>query len=444
MRIGRWIRTATVSVAALGLVSSNVVPAGADETERALGAKLYEQIKASGLILQGTRYNRIVDEIAPRIARAAQGMYDEPFRFYVIHASPPNAFAVPGGYMFIHDSLIDAVETKDELACVTGHEISHVIHHDTIDRLRRNQRNATIASIGAVLLGGGKSQAVNTVASTYVSLAALHYDRHQETAADITGSEICASAGYNPNGLVWMMEKFEKISAGRSGASLQAMEMFSNHPREDHRIADLQDHFAQNPTAFARYSADIARATPISASAVVGEPDIDCPSGERVTRSADDAVAWLDRGGSSWTGPVQSFAPLRVTDTIAAPSRANWMAFPGSDGSALIAYDPSTKLAVACVRRGTTTTFRVQQQASPPSFLIEPSDLGPIATSRGIRIGSPLSSLFAVYGRTAPVALADGSALYTYRKRSEGGLNVAMRFVVRDGRVTAFARETGI
>lgn len=435
----RVLVTAAVFVA----LAATAGAALADEQERQIGEQAYQQIKASGLILEGTRYNRIVDEIGPRIARAAQGLYDEPFRFFVIHKSPPNAFAVPGGYMFIHDSLIDLVDTKDELACVAAHEISHVIHRDGMNRMRRNQRNNTLLAVGSIILGRS-GQAVNTLGSSYLALSSLHFDRGQESAADVTGSDICSNAGYNPYGLVWMMEKFEKISAGpKTAGSLQSMEMFSNHPREDHRIADLENHFAQNPSGFERFAHDVAHGTPISASATAGDTEVTCPAGESSTRSARDVLAWLSGASDSLTGPVGTSAPLQVTDAISVPPAVAWIAVGSADASAVVAFDPVAKLAAGCIRQGSRTTFEVRAQPVAPTFLIDRSDLAAAKTAKGIHIGSTLASLFAAYGRTGAAPLPDGSSLYAYRRTVEGGFTATMRFIMKNGRVVAFSRETG-
>ena len=143
-----------------------------------------------------------------------------------------NAFAVPGGYMFVHTGLIDAVRTKDELAGVMCHEMNHVIHHDGINE----SRNATNWSLGltalSILAHAPLARAAVGAGDYYARFSLAHFSRKAETAADLGGADLCAKAGYNPYGLVWMMEKFQ-AQAHRQGS----LEMLSDHPRDDHRIS---------------------------------------------------------------------------------------------------------------------------------------------------------------------------------------------------------------
>lgn len=228
------------------------IAAMADSTELRIGQQILQQYEKQGLVLHGTRYNASVDPIAERIAAAGAGLYDEPFKFFVLHNKQPNAFAVPGGFMFINDSLIDFVKTKDELACVSGHELAHVIHHDVMNRLKRTQQTGIWLALGQLLLGGRAA----SIASTALQIQSLHFDRKEETAADQTGSDICAKANFNPYGLVWMMEQFEKLPS-----QTRTMEMFSDHPREDHRISDLENHFKAHPAVFGKFNAAISSGT---------------------------------------------------------------------------------------------------------------------------------------------------------------------------------------
>jgi predicted Zn-dependent protease len=251
--IGRLRRASTLAALVL-LVAAAAPPAGADETELRLGNQILQQYEKQGIILHDTRYNAIVEPIAERMIPTGRGLYDEPFRFYVIHQKDPNAFAVPGGLMFINDALIDFVKYEDELACVSGHEMGHVIHHDVMHRLKREQQTGALLAVGQLLLGGR----VASVANLGVGLQELHFDRGIESAADRTGSELCAKAGYNPYGLVWMMEQFESLPN-----QTKTMEMFSDHPRDDHRIADLETFFRSEPSVFAHFTDDKSTGRPL-------------------------------------------------------------------------------------------------------------------------------------------------------------------------------------
>ena len=247
------LRSACATALAMVLLTG-AVPAGADETELKLGNQILQEYEKQGIILRNTRYNAIVEPIAARMIPTGRGLYDEPFRFYVIHQKDPNAFAVPGGLMFINDALINLVHYEDELACVSGHEMGHVIHHDVMNRIKREQQTGVLLAVGQLLLGGR----VASVANLALNLQALHFDRGIESSADRTGAELCAKAGYNPYGLVWMMEQFESLPG-----QTKTMEMFSDHPTEDHRIADLEAFFRSQPSVFAHFSSDKSTGRPL-------------------------------------------------------------------------------------------------------------------------------------------------------------------------------------
>lgn len=246
MLSARWRAVWAVASVAFW-VTLTLPPAGADETELRLGNQILQQYEKQGIVLHDTRYDAIVKTIAARMIPTGRGLYDEPFRFYVIHQKDANAFAVPGGLMFINDALIDLVHYEDELACVSGHEMGHVIHHDVMNRLKREQQTGVLLALGQLLLGNR----VASVANLALNLQALHFDRGIENAADRTGAELCAKAGYNPYGLVWMMEQFESLPN-----QTKTMEMFSDHPREDHRISDLETLFRSEPSVFGRFRDD--------------------------------------------------------------------------------------------------------------------------------------------------------------------------------------------
>jgi predicted Zn-dependent protease len=242
MRRG-WL-AAFVVAALLQVVHAAVL---ADSAELHVGQQVLQQYDRQGLVLRGTRYNAILLPIGQKLAAAGGSLYDEPFKFVVLRGKMPNAFSAPGGYVFVTNSLIDLIKTKDELACVGGHEMAHIINHDVMNRLKRTQQTGIWLTIGQLLLGGGVAQ----TASIALSLQSLHFDRAVETGADIRGAELCAKAGYNPYALVWLMQKFESLPN-----QMRTMEMFSDHPREDHRISDLEAHFKAQPEAFGKFSPD--------------------------------------------------------------------------------------------------------------------------------------------------------------------------------------------
>jgi Zn-dependent protease with chaperone function len=255
-------RLAALAIA-LTLTGFGLAPARADQ-ESDIGAQVYQQLQAKGEIIARPNplYNYL-DPIAVRIKRVADPQYTYPFQFILVHETQPNAFAVPGGNVYVTDTMMRFAKDQEELAGVLCHETSHDIHHDVVNLNAKAQTQGAVISILGSLLGVDRS-AVGQVGEQLVySLQTTRFSREVETAADLKGADTCAQAGFNPHGLIWLFEEFEK-SGGNQGA-----EAISDHPRDDHRISDLLTHFQQNPALFGRFSSDIATATPLDRSASI-------------------------------------------------------------------------------------------------------------------------------------------------------------------------------
>jgi predicted Zn-dependent protease len=248
-------RQATALLVAATLFCCAVAPAWGDQTEDRIGAQVYQQLQQKGEIIPSSPYYNILNPIAARIKAVVDPQYDRPFHFLLVHEKQPNAFSVPGGNVYVTDSLMQFVKNREELAGVLCHETSHTIHHDVVNNARKDQNLGIAAGVLSILTGGaGIGSALIGVGA---NLEALHFSRAVETAADLKGADTCAQAGFNPWGMVWLFQQFEKSDTGGS------MEMLADHPTDQHRIADLQRHFAQNPSLFGTFSSDIAAATPL-------------------------------------------------------------------------------------------------------------------------------------------------------------------------------------
>lgn len=227
--------------------------AGADEAEQKIGASVYHDLETRGQIIRTSPLYAPLEAVALPIARVANPQYDAPFHFVLVHASQPNAFSVPGGNVYVADSLLHFVRTKEELAGVLCHETAHTIHHDVTTLMRKNQQLQIGSAVLSLLLGGKGSGIIDVAAG----LQSISFSRDVERAADLTGAEICARAHINPWGLVWLLQHFEKADTGGQ------MEMLSDHPTNQHRISDLETLFAGNPQLYGGFSRDPTSGTPL-------------------------------------------------------------------------------------------------------------------------------------------------------------------------------------
>ena len=221
-----------------------------------MGQMIFDQLKAKGEIVQSSPLYDQLRPIADAITRVAQPRYNHPFKFYLVHEPHPNAFAAPGGNVYVVDSFLYFVRNSDELAGMLCHEVSHTIHHDTVTLVEKEIRIAEREIGAAILLGAGFRE---MVAITLLGkLHSLSYSREDESRADLTGSDVCAAAGYNPWGLVWLFQDFQNADMG------DVPQLLSDHPNNQNRVNALERHFRQNPAAFGKFSPDPKSATRIS------------------------------------------------------------------------------------------------------------------------------------------------------------------------------------
>ena len=254
-------RIAAFTMTAL-LAALAVAPALAETQEQQIGQQVYAQLKQKGEIIpRPNAMYAILDPIATRIASVADPQYDYPFHFILVHEKQPNAFAVPGGNVYVTDSLINFVQNKEELAGVLCHETSHDIHHDVVNNMQKDQTTGTIIGILGAITGLDKSGFGQLGENLAYTLQTNNFSRTVEHNADAKGAITCAQAGFNPWGMVWLFQNFEKANTGGS------MEALSDHPTDDHRIEDLRREFAANPRLFGRFPSDIASATPLRGTA---------------------------------------------------------------------------------------------------------------------------------------------------------------------------------
>jgi len=148
------------------------------------------------------------------------------------------------------------VKNTEQLAGTLCHEVSHTIHHDTMALIEKEHQVERRELGAAVLLGPTRAHLL--AIALMGKLRSLGYSRDVESAADLTGSDVCAASAYNPWGLVWLFRDFE------SADTAQVPQLLSDHPDNPHRVAALERHFRDNPSTFGGFSADARTARPLS------------------------------------------------------------------------------------------------------------------------------------------------------------------------------------
>ncbi len=249
---------ALITAAALALAC--IAPAYAytqeEQTELQIGQQEYQQLQQKGEIITSSPYYDILNPIAQRIAAVADRQYFVPFHFILVNEKDPNAFAVPGGNVYVTTAMMHFVKNKEELAGVLCHETSHDIHHDVYNLYAKDQRLSLYAGLASILFGRN-SGLLNGLINFAANIQALHFSRDVEENADHKGAITCAQAGLTPWGMVWLMQAFQNSNMQNPP------EFLSDHPSDAHRVSALENEFASDPSLFSNFNRNESCATPI-------------------------------------------------------------------------------------------------------------------------------------------------------------------------------------
>ncbi|HKP38746.1 MAG TPA: M48 family metallopeptidase [Pyrinomonadaceae bacterium] len=200
-----------------------------------LGRQAAQQAEQQFPLLRDSQVSSYVESVGQRLVTSIPAEFQHPeFRYYfrVINARDINAFALPGGPMYVNRGMIQQARTEGEMAGVMAHEISHVaLRHGTAQatKAQKYSLGAGIAGILGTILAG---PTVGQAAQVPFVVSFLRYSREYETEADILGARIMANAGYDPRDLANMFRTIERQGGGGGG-------WFSDHPSPKDRYARI-------------------------------------------------------------------------------------------------------------------------------------------------------------------------------------------------------------
>ncbi|SMH56274.1 M48 family metalloprotease [Azospirillum agricola] len=243
--------TLAAGMAALWLVAAPPSPAQAglfDGNEQAVGAQEHPKILAQfGGAVKDARLQGYIDQLGRRLAATTERARD-PWTFTVLDSEVVNAFALPGGYIYVTRGLLALAKDEAEVAGVLAHEIGHVTAHHSAQRQTR-ETIAGLLAAGAGLLFGDET--VAQLAGLGGTALVASYSREQETEADELGVATLERAGYDPFAMATFLETLRRDSqyAGlREGRRTDGgFDFFASHPQTEDRV---------------RHAADLARARP--------------------------------------------------------------------------------------------------------------------------------------------------------------------------------------
>jgi len=212
------------------------------ERERELGRDEAQKVEAEMGFVDDARLAAYVTEVGRRLA-AESPREDVDYTFHVVDMSEPNAFALPGGYVYVTRGLLAITCSEDELAGIVGHEIGHVAARHAVQRVSRAAPLGILTGIGAAATGivspllgavvGGLGSAANDV-------LLAPYGRDQEREADRVGAEMSAKAGWDPAALADALRTLEREDALSTQGNTSRSSFFATHPPLPERVETVR------------------------------------------------------------------------------------------------------------------------------------------------------------------------------------------------------------
>lgn len=223
------------------------------QDEKKLGKEFYDKLEKSQLLIRNEKVNSYITNLGRKIlSKSDKAPFD--FQFFVIRSSAINAFATPGGYVYVNRGLLNLVDKESELAGILAHEIAHVNARHIASIIEKSQKLG-VATLAAILAGaflGGGSDVAAAVTSFSIATATslnLKYSREHEEEADRLGLNYLVNAGYDGTAMLDFLKTMRRYEF----YSNSVPSYFLTHPGTDERIRYLD---ASIQTTYSRKGAD--------------------------------------------------------------------------------------------------------------------------------------------------------------------------------------------
>jgi beta-barrel assembly-enhancing protease len=204
--------------------------------EISIGQKLAAQVDSTEKVLPDNEVQDYVNGVGQKIAKVSDRK-DLPFHFKVLESKEINAFATPGGYIYVYSGLLKILDDEAELAGVLSHEISHVVARHGVKKLQQVLGVQVVLSIAL----GSSSQLSQDLVSTSIGIILQGYSRDNEFEADQFGTFYLEKAGYNPEGMAELLGKLDKLS-DKEPTFIE--KLAASHPPTKERITRVEKEIA--------------------------------------------------------------------------------------------------------------------------------------------------------------------------------------------------------
>jgi predicted Zn-dependent protease len=236
----RFLRLAAVSVLAACVDSSSI----SLEEEREMGRAVAEQATGEIPLLQDEPVVRFVRELGGHIVQRADTTGRE-YQFRVVDSEIANAFAIPGGFIFVHRGILERAESASELAGILAHEIGHIVERHGLEQIAKASNTNTAVGLIYVLLGRSPGAAEQVALQVAGGAWMAKHSREAEREADRVAVLYLARAGLDPRG---MPRFFQRLLDEERTSPNELLAWFSTHPLTQDRIADTEAMIAHLPS----------------------------------------------------------------------------------------------------------------------------------------------------------------------------------------------------
>jgi predicted Zn-dependent protease len=232
------------------------------EQDVELGRQVAKEAEGGVELITNGEANTYIANLGQQLVSKAPNPDKFPFYFKIINDRSVNAFALPGGPVYVHRGAIEAADNEAQLAGVMGHEIGHVIlRHGTNQATKAQLGQGALGILGGLFGNSATGQIVAVGGGFFANSVLLKYSRDAESQSDLVGTQILYDLGYHPKA---MAEFFEKLAKEHKGSKTE--QFFSNHPIPENRVIKV--------------NAEIKRLGPLPAS-----PRSDSPEFQEVKRA---------------------------------------------------------------------------------------------------------------------------------------------------------------
>src|ERR1051326_5788160 len=201
-----------------------------------MGRQSAQQAERQLQILNDRDPATYINTLGQQLATHAPNNAKYPFQFKIVNDTAINAFALPGGFIYVNRGAVEAADNESQIAGVMAHEISHVVlRHGTHQISRAYVAQAPLAVLGGELGAGSMGSILGQLGvGLCLNSLFLKYSRDAESQADLMGTQILHDSGYDPRAMVDFFEKLQAVSKDRTS------QFFSDHPVPENRISNVQ------------------------------------------------------------------------------------------------------------------------------------------------------------------------------------------------------------